>query len=194
MKKIILISGMARAGKDATGDIIMKHLKNEKSIKIPIAKDLKEICKNYFGWDGTKSEQGRDLLQKIGTNYIRDELGWQNFHINRVYEDIKIAYNQFDRFVICDLRRKNEAYYLKAMYPDEVTTIRIERLNFESQLTNEQLNHISETDLDNFIFDYNIRSESGLNNLETEVLKVLFNRKHTTQPSEPEFDPPMKII
>ena len=36
----------------------------------------------------------------------------------------------------------------------KVTTIRVNRLNFESPLTEEQQNHCSETELDDFDFDY----------------------------------------
>jgi hypothetical protein len=192
LKQIFLISARAREGKDSTADIMMKYL-DGKCIKVSFADYLKTIATKYFNWDGDKGEQGRTLLQYIGTDLIRDKIGWQNFHVNRVYEDIKIAENQFDYFLIPDTRRKNEIFYMKAMFPDLVTTIRVDRLNFESPLTKEQQIHISETDLDSFNFDFHIRSESGLDNLETEIKKVLFPRKHTTQPSEPDFDPPMRM-
>jgi TFIIF-interacting CTD phosphatase-like protein len=59
------------------------------------------------------------------------------------------------------------------MFPDKVTTIRVERLNYSSPLTLEQLNHISETDLDNFDFDYYVIADNGLDKLEAEVKKIL---------------------
>ena len=177
MKQIYLISGKAQNGKDSTADIMMKYL-DGKSIKIPFAKYLKIICKDYFNWSGEKDEIGREILQKTGTELIRDKLGWQNFHANRVYEDIKIAGEAYDYFFVPDTRRKNEIYYLQAMFPDKVTTIRVERLGFKSPLTEEQLKHISETDLDNFKFDYYIKSESGLDNLEGEILRVIFGKEN----------------
>lgn len=192
MKQIYLISARAREGKDSTADIMMKYL-DGKCIKVSFADYLKTIAIKYFNWDGDKGEQGRTLLQFVGTDLIRDKLGWQNFHVNRIAEDIKIAENEFDYFLIPDTRRKNELYFMQAMYPDKVTSIRIERLNFKSPLTKEQQLHISETDLDNFNFDFNIKSESGLDNLEREIIKTLFHNKHTTQPSEPKHDPPMKL-
>jgi hypothetical protein len=177
MKQIFLISGKAQNGKDSTADIMMKLL-DGKSIKIPFAKYLKTICKDYFEWNGEKDKIGREILQKTGTELIRDTLGWQNFHANRVYEDIKIAEKEYDYFFIPDTRRKNEIYYIQAMFPDKTTTIRVERLSFKSPLTEEQQKHISEIDLDNFKFNYYIKSESGLDNLESEILKVIFNKEN----------------
>lgn len=187
MKQIYLISGKAQNGKDSTADIMMKYL-DGKSIKIPFAKYLKIICKDYFNWSGEKDEIGREILQKTGTELIRDKLGWQNFHANRVYEDIKIAGEAYDYFFVPDTRRKNEIYYLQAMFPDKVTTIRVERLGFKSPLTEEQLKHISETDLNNFKFDYYIKSESGLDNLENEILRVVFNKENKEYEMKKFFD------
>lgn len=187
LKQIYLISGKAQNGKDSTADIMMKYL-DGKSIKIPFAKYLKIICKDYFNWSGEKDEIGREILQKTGTELIRDKLGWQNFHANRVYEDIKIAGEAYDYFFVPDTRRKNEIYYLQAMFPDKVTTIRVERLGFKSPLTEEQLKHISETDLNNFKFDYYIKSESGLDNLENEILRVVFNKENKEYEMKKFFD------
>ena len=55
----------------------------------------------------------------------------------------------------------------------DTITVRVNRLNFKSPLTLEQQNHISETALDTYNFDYVIESESGLDNLEKEVDKFL---------------------
>lgn len=187
LKQIYLISGKAQNGKDSTADIMMKYL-DGKSIKIPFAKYLKIICKDYFNWSGEKDEIGREILQKTGTELIRDKLGWQNFHANRVYEDIKIAENEYDYFLIPDTRRRNEIYYIQTMFPYNTTTIRVERLGFKSPLTEEQLKHISETDLDNFKFDYYIKSESGLDNLENEILRVVFNKENKEYEMKKFFD------
>jgi len=50
--------------------------------------------------------------------------------------------------------------------------LKVVRLNFENDLTPEQRLHPSERALDEFDFDYIIESESGLNNLSTEVDKL----------------------
>jgi hypothetical protein len=173
LKQIYLISGHAQNGKDETADIIIKHLEG-KCTKVSLARDLKAICQEYLGWDGSKNELGREILQKTGTEKIRQKLGWEVFHAHRVYETIKIIEDAYDYIFVPDTRFKNEVFYLQAMFPSKVTTIRAERLNFKSPLTKEQQLHVSETDLDNFKFDYIIRSKSGLDNLEKEVLKTIF--------------------
>ncbi len=172
MKKIFLISGKAQNGKDSTADILIEQLKG-RSIKLSYADYLKIICMKYFGWNGEKDEKGRSILQFVGTDLIRDELGMENFHVNRVCEDIKIAEKQFDYFFIPDARRKNEIYFTQAMFPDLVTTIRVERLNYKSPLTLKQQQHISETDLDKFKFDYYVSSRSGLDSLEREIERLV---------------------
>lgn len=172
-----MISGKAQNGKDSTADILMNYLKG-KSIKLSLADYLKYICKKYYGWNGEKDEKGRSLLQFVGTDLIRDKLGWQNFHVDRICQDIKIAENEYDYFLIPDTRRKNEIYITQGMFPDKVITIRVERIGFESPLTLEQQNHISETDLDNFKFDYYIKSKSGLDKLENEVSEFYLKFKN----------------
>ena len=48
----------------------------------------------------------------------------------------------------------------------DVTTVRIERPNFDNGLTEEQKNHESETALDDYIFDYRIinNGDESINN------------------------------
>ena len=33
---------------------------------------LKYMCKTFFGWNGEKDEFGRSLLQRVGTDCIRN--------------------------------------------------------------------------------------------------------------------------
>ena len=173
MKKLFIISGKAQNGKDATSDILISKLQG-KSIKVALAGDLKTICKNYLGWDGKKSEEGRQLLQEIGTNKIRNEMHWDTFHAERVYQTVKIIQDYYDYIFVPDLRFKNELHYLSAMFPNDVISIRVNRLGFKSPLTESQLLHESECDLDNYMnyFDYFIESESGLDNLEKQIDKT----------------------
>jgi hypothetical protein len=193
LKQIFLISAKAQNGKDSTSDIMMKYL-DGKSTKVSLARDLKSICQEYLGWDGSKNELGREILQKTGTDKIRKEFGWEVFHAHRVYETIKIIEDAYDYIFVPDTRFRNEVFYLQAMFPDKVTTIRVKRNNFISPLTKEQQIHISETDLDDFKFDYYIKSDSGLNNLEKVVLNEIISKiNRIPQPIEPDFDPPMKI-
>lgn len=169
---IFSISGAAQNGKDTVADIMIQNL-NGKSIKIAMADYLKFMATKYYDWDGKKDERGRSILQQLGTDKIREELGWDTFHAERVCQDIEIIKDRFDYIFIPDVRFKNEIYFTKAKFPYSVTTIHVERLGFESPLTEEQQNHRSERDLDDFIFDYYIKSENGIESVEKEVDRVL---------------------
>lgn len=172
MKKIFLISGKSRNGKDSFADIMMEKL-DGKSIKIAMADYLKYMAKKYYRWDGIKDEEGRTLLQRLGTEKIRDGLGWDTFHVERVCQDIEIIKDEYDYIFIPDVRFKNEMYYTMAKFPENTTTINIMRDGFESPLTEEQQNHRSERDLEDFVHDFYISSGTGLDKLEAVIDDVL---------------------
>ena len=73
--KIILIIGKARMGKDTTANIMKEQLesKGKKVLICHYADLLKYICKTFFGWDGVKDNNGRSILQYVGTDKIRKE-------------------------------------------------------------------------------------------------------------------------
>lgn len=176
MKKIILISGEAQHGKDSTA-LILKEKLNGKVLILHYADYLKYMCKQYLGWNGNKDDNGRSLLQYVGTDLIRDKLNMQNFHVDKICEAIKIFEQEFDYFIVPDLRRKNEIFITKGNFPDNVITTRVYRLKeglpYNNGLTEEQKNHISERDLRYFPHDYYIESEDGLDNLAIEVDKFI---------------------
>lgn len=168
MKKIILISGLAGHGKDSTADILMKKLTGN-CIKIYFAKYLKIILKDYFKWNGEKDEYGRFLLQYIGTDYIKNDLNMKLFHAQRICEDIKIIDQFYDYILIPDMRFRNELFYTSAVFPNDVISIRVNRLGFQNNLTQDQKNHESEMDISNITHDYTIYTQSGLDHLEDEI-------------------------
>ncbi len=78
--------------------------------------------------------------------------------------------DEWDYVIVDDCRFANE---LERWIGFNTINLRVNRLNFQSPLTLEQQNHISETELDDYKFDYVINSESGLKNLEMEIEKFL---------------------
>ena len=87
--QIILIGGKARSGKDTIADIIIKDLeeKGKKVCRIQVGQYIKYYATKYFGWDGREETKPRDLLNKLGTDIIRNQID-EEFHINRLIEDI----------------------------------------------------------------------------------------------------------
>lgn len=152
--KIICISGKAQNGKDHCAKLIKKELE-DKSYKILIvhyADLLKYICKTFFEWDGEKDIYGRTLLQHIG-QYIREKTR-NNYWVNFLIGIFNLFHDEWDYVIIPDTRFHNEIDLLKEYY--DVTTVRIERPNYDNGLTEEQQNHESEIALDDYNFDYRI--------------------------------------
>jgi hypothetical protein len=167
MKKIILISGKAENGKTTTANYMRLSLESKgyNVIVTRYAKYLKEVATDYCGWNGIKDEYGRNLLQQLGTDIIRKKLNKPLFHVGRTCEDIEITQDYYDYVIIDDARYENEIYYPKTMFGNKVVSIRVNRINedgsmWQSNLTDEQKNHISETSLDDFRFDYYITTRS----------------------------------
>lgn len=177
MKKIILIHGMAQVGKDTMANYIKKKLESqgEKVIIDRFAKYIKMYLRDYYGWDGiTKDEDIRTKLQILGTETIKEKLNFKCFHAKRLSEDFQIFQDEFDYFIVPDVRFRDEVYIMKAMFPDLVTTISITgKENFTGGLNEEQLQHKSENDLNGFSFDWFVKNGSDLNEYYNTIDKLL---------------------
>jgi len=172
MDKIILISGKAQHGKNAFADFLKNELEN-KGYKIVVdafAKYIKGYLKDYYEWDGlNKNEFVRSKLQWLGTERIKEDLNYKSFHAKRLTTDFQIVEDDFEYFLVPDTRFPDEIYTFKAMFPDKVITVRVERDRFSGGLTEEQLKHKSETALDEFKFDWVVKNNGSLENLQKEV-------------------------
>lgn len=171
--KLILISGKARGGKNASADIIKQQLESEgyKVFQIAYADYLKDICKRLVGWDGV--EKPRELLQHLGTDIVREKLHMKNLWVNHVVNEIKIAEQLgYTHTLITDCRFKNEIHIPKAEF-DDCVSVRVERIGFNSELTEVQKQHRSETELDDFSFDIHIKAMEGIENLRSVVMSKM---------------------
>ena len=150
--KIILIAGKAHHGKDSTANMLKEKLEKQgKTVLIAHYGDLvKYVCKTFFGWNGEKDEQGRTLLQEVGTDKIRAK--YPDFWVEFVKDILEIFNDKWDYVIIPDTRFPNEIDVMKNSF-NNVTSICVVRTNFISPLTDEQRKHKSETALDNYIFD-----------------------------------------
>lgn len=174
--KILMISGKSGSGKDAVAFILKEKLADKKVLVIHFADLVKYYAFQYYNWSGEKDEKGRALLQKIGTTIMR---GFnQDYWARIVAEFLAATINEFDYVLIPDWRFKNE-YEVVSSYNKNVSTIRINRydkdnnLYINPSLTPEQAAHISETELDNFSFDYVIDNKGDLDTLEESVKTII---------------------
>lgn len=179
---IIGLSGYANSGKDEIARIILK-LDNSFTVK-KFASKVKEIASMLTGypvemfedrlfksqplgdeWSKIKGRDtikltARDLLQKIGTEAIRN-----NLHEDAWINALFLEYcHPYPNWVITDCRFPNEAAAIKKRGG---YMIRVDRK--DNYPANE---HDSETALDIWEFDYIINNNGGLEQLQDEVKKV----------------------
>lgn len=168
--KVILIAGKAQHGKDQSAKFLKEKLeKQNKKVLITHYGDLvKFICEKFFGWDGNKDVKGRTLLQYVGTDVIREIK--PNYWVDFIINLLSMFKNEWDYVIIPDTRFPNEIQQWDESW--DTISLKIQRINFESNLTPIQKSHPSETALDNYYFDYVIYAEN-LDELATEINKFM---------------------
>lgn len=179
--KLILISAKLQNGKDTTAELLKEELENKgKRVLIAHYADLlKYICKTFFNWDGIKDEKGRSILQYVGTDVIRHQC--VDYWVKFMMEFLFMFRKEWDYVLIPDTRFQNEIEYASSSWIGEenIFTVRINRPNFNSGATQEQLNHPSECALDEYRFDYYIENDSTLDDLKLKVKDLLDDINNT---------------
>ena len=174
MTKVICIGGKAQNGKDTSAVVFSQVLtdRGNKTLIVHYADLLKFICRTYFGWDGSKDEAGRTLLQRVGTEVVREHVPdyWVDFVIGLV----KLFPDEWDYIIIPDTRFPNELHKWKASGFDSVY-VRVQRENFESPLTPEQQLHRSEIALDNEVPDWLLINDGTLEDLGKKIEEICNN-------------------
>ena len=170
MTKFLCISGHARHGKDTSAEMFKQHLEQMgyRVIIAHYADLLKYICKSFFGWNGEKDEFGRTMLQRVGTDQVR-RLN-PNYWVDFITGVVRMFSDTWDFVIVPDARFPNELYRIvDAGFP--MTHIRVVRDGFESDLTDEQKSHSSETALDSYEYDYLLHNNT-FEQLNSDVRKL----------------------
>lgn len=173
MKKLYVLAGKARTGKDSAANIIEAYYtkKNYKVIRYSCTVYLKEYIKKLYSWDGMEQTKPRDILQRMG-NEIRDK--YPNYFINRMEEDIRFLQNHADIIIVTGVRLTKELEILNKI--DNNILIKMEKEN--NDLTEKQKQDITEIDVDNYKnFDYIIYNDD-YNNLENKIIKLIEEVEH----------------
>jgi len=165
--KVITISGEAQHGKDSLAGMLKKRIEatGNNVFVVHYADYLKFIASKYFGWDGQKDEKGRTILQKLGTEVVRDR--YPDFWVDTVVHLIQAVCEKNAVVLIPDCRFPNEAEIMSDYF--YTYTVKVVRTHFDNGLTKEQKQHPSERAMDGFKFDLVIKAENGLNNLELQT-------------------------
>lgn len=175
---IILVSGKSHSGKGTASEKIEQILKNQNKhvIRCSLSTYIRQIAKTDFYWNGIDTLESRIFMSevyRIGTNFYPYHMA------RRVWErDIQPYANKDTIAIIESFREKvNYDYFVelfKQRIIDDILTIRIIRPKFDDIKDEKQKQHVSETDLDNFNFDYVVENNGTIEELE-EKLKEIFN-------------------
>lgn len=169
MEKLFVLAGKARSGKDTTADIIENYYKDKKVIRRMYGRWLKDYAMMISDWSGSDEDKPRSLLQELAVKSREINPGYT---IRRMEEDINILKDYFDIIIITDTRMKNEIVMPKKF--KEAITIKVERPNYESALTDREKANITETALDSYSdYDYKIINDGTVTELEVKVTKLL---------------------
>lgn len=167
IKKVINVSGKAGAGKDTFANMVQKILEEQGKtvMRISYADYLKYICTKLFAWDGKKDEKGRTLLQKVGTDIVREQD--PDFWVRNVCELAQLFDSFYDYVICADCRFPNEDEYWQQLGFD-TCSVKIIRPKYETTLDKEQLAHSSENSMETYNFDWQIINDT-LDGLEVSV-------------------------
>ena len=169
MKKLFLLTGKARNGKDTVADMIEGYYKNKKVVKLSYGAFPKNYVKLLTDWDGSDNSKPRDFLTEVS---MRAREINPNYMVRRMQEDINVLKNYVDVIIITDARMLQEVEMPKNF--KETVTVRVERPNFDSPLTDNQQKHVLETTLDDYDdYDYVIINDGTLEQLRVKVEAIL---------------------
>lgn len=168
------IYGKMRSGKDTVADIIEQEVPYP-STKIAYGNELKGSYHDIFGVNG--SAKDRDGYQWFG----QAMRSWKpRVWIDKLDEVIDILEGNRDQtIIVTDMRQPNEYEHLKnrgfTMIKVETPEhIRIERMKERGEfVTDEQLNHETERNIDDYEWDHRIINDGSLEDLKQKVYEVL---------------------
>lgn len=183
---IIGLTGKMKSGKDTVADIIIESFKHKAfAKKVSCADPLKRLCIEFFGlkehdvytqegkesWNHTWGMTNREVLQKIGTDAMRNNFHkdvWAICLKSAVEDEMAIetqAGGDMERVIIVpDVRFNNEAQAILDLggYIFEVT-----RPGAEGD------DHASEQGINRMLIDTTINNDSTIEDLKVKVTKLV---------------------
>ena len=161
MKKIYIVNGKPRAGKDTFAELLSKHCRVFKYSSVDKVKQIAAKC----GWDGGKTDKDRKFLADLK----RVTTEFNDMSYNDVAE--KVAYflkTDFFDVMLIDIREPEEIERAIEGYGAEA--IYINNVNVPMITSNE-----SDANVNNFVYDYVIANDGTLDDF-AETVKDFYNR------------------
>ena len=171
--RVFLIAGKAGCGKNEVASILKSKLDN--TVITGLSKYIKLFALELTNWDGNDNNKPREFLQTMGDKLRACR---KDYLTKRIYEDIEIYENEgISNIVISDVRLIDEIEYFKSKEDLEVITIRVNCDDSKRCLSEEEKNHITEIELDNYSeFDYIIENKFN-EELEIQINNILEGMK-----------------
>jgi dephospho-CoA kinase len=164
---VIGLYGKMQSGKSTVAKAMTKGFG---FVELAFATALKDmlikakIC-NYNEVYRDKTEYSREMLQKIGTDLVRNQIDY-NFWCTEMSKSIKDMYvHGLQKIVVSDIRFQNEYDLIKKTFHGAI--VKIER---DTGIEND---HISETLMDSFIPDYTIKNDGDIVSLAKTIRLLL---------------------
>lgn len=171
--RVFLICGKAGSGKNEVASIIKEKLSN--SVITGFSKYIKLFARELTPWDGNDDNKPRAFLQNMGDILRNINI---NFMTERLYEDLKVyEHVGIENVIVSDVRLLKEIEYFKNKKDIKTYVIRVNSNTSKRVLNNEEKNHCTELELDNYNnYDYIINNNYD-NTLNDEVEKMLEGMK-----------------
>lgn len=184
MRKLIVLNGIPRSGKDTVAQNIENWLSTQtvKQYRVLYKRFstidyYKEFAIRFFGWDGKKDESGRRLLSDLKEASIRYNDGPFKL-IQKEFSDVENSFFQQREFfsdkrpsyicLITFCREPEEIKKLKDCYNESCITICVKRdINFEVSCYADVKEYIEKYD-----YDYYIDNNSDLAALEKRTFEL----------------------
>ena len=165
MTLIVAFGSKARSGKDTAVSAIVDYYNRQRELqrayglktagpvvqRIGFADALYEVCREEYGM----TEKDAPLLQRVGANRREED---SEYWIKRAFAKI---HSQTDIVLIPDCRYKNEAVYVKDQGGYAVNIQRLTPHGNPFIAEDRPMNHPSETDLDNWNWDFRLVNQHG---------------------------------
>lgn len=176
---VFALSGKAGAGKDTTAYMIKRYIEDNYKSKVFVlayADYLKVLASRNLGYSDDNKQEQRRLLQNLGTKIRFID---NNFFVDIVYHTIDTLKDEYDVFIITDVRYENELKpkYYRLSYPIFNIFIDRDKQNIDSKHISKQDSlHDSEelaTNVDYDKFHFVIDNNYTLQELYTSVSSVV---------------------
>lgn len=159
MQRIIVINGVAGAGKDTFVQLFTKysyvHVFEWSTIET-----VKAIAEAAFGWDGEKDEAGRRLLSDLKDAWTR----YNDGSFREIREYVRYYDRLYEDFVFfIHVREPEEIQKIVDAWPDRVTTILIDRPSLPLPYNNADRN------VRKFNYNIHIDNSTSLESLEVDA-------------------------